>query len=575
VAEAAAARSLQRPLRRAEVRQDAEKAQKLVQRYEVLKQQRSPWEFDWQDIVRYLVPGADDILDLRETGDSRTTAIFDAHPLRAPQVLAANMMGAVTNPSMAWRKLKFRDERLNDIQAVSQWLDVCDQRLMAAYGSSNFYQAVHTFYVNLGAFGTGAMYAGSVLAERGEGYHLHFKTLPTGSYVIAENPQGLVDTLLRDVWLTPRQAVALFRGQVSSQVHDLASKPTTQDHLLLFVHCVYPRADRNPRRYDNTNMPFAGVYLEHTTKFINEETGYQEFPYLVARWETLAKAPYGYGPGHLALPDVRMLNLLRELNMQQLALWVQPPLKALREGVVGNISTESLAINVLTQMDALQPLDLTGRPDLVQISQEDLRRSIDDVFLVNALQALPPPEASNMTAYEVAQRTELMTRTMGPVFYRLLAEFLTPLEDRAFGLAWRAGALPPPPRDVLEAAARNQGQMDVEYAGPLARSQRGEDIRSLQDYMRLTMASTQAQQNLTAIDLFDWDAALRAAAEVLGLQAYRRDEADVTRMRQARAQQQALLQQAQMQNERMAALGRAAPMAQQLTQASQGQQGAA
>jgi hypothetical protein len=558
---------------RGDVRQEADKANTLVQRYGVLKQQRSAWEFDWQDIVRYLIPGADDILDLREAGDSRTTYIFDAHPLRAPQLLAANMMGAVTNPSMEWRKLKFRDERLNAMQVVSQWLEACDQRIMGAYGGSNFYQAAHTFYVNLGGFGTAALYAGSVLATAGQGYNLHFKTLPTGSYVIAENAQGFVDTLFRDVWLTPRQAVQLFEGHVSAQVKDLASKPTTQDTLVLFVHCVYPRTDRDPRRYDNANMPYAGVYLEHANKFINEETGYQEFPYLVARWETLAKAPYGYGPGHLALPDVRMLNVLRELNMQQLALWVQPPLKALREGVVGNISTESLAINVLTQMDALAPLDLTGRPDLVQISQEDLRRSIDDAFFVNALQALPPPEASNMTAYEVSQRIELMTRTMGPVFYRLLAEFLTPLEDRVFGLAWRAGALPPPPREVLEAAARNQGQMDVEYAGPLARSQRGEEIRSLQDYMRLTMASTQAQQNLTAIDLFDWDAALRAAAEVLGLQAYRKDEGEVARMRQARAQQQLAMQQAQMQNERMAALGRLAPMAQQMTQGQQGQQG--
>src|SRR5262249_53375348 len=151
-----------------------------------------------------------------------------------------------------------------------------------------------------------------------------------------------------------------------------------------------------------------------------------------------------------------------------------PPLKVMQEGVIGTISMDSYALNVVRQMDALQVLDVTGRPDLVQLDQADLRRAIDDCFFVNALQTLPPPEAGNMTAYEVAQRIELMTRRMGPVFYRLLAEFLNPLEDRVFGIAWRAGALPPPPMEVLQAAQRAQGQLDVEYFGPLARSQRGE-----------------------------------------------------------------------------------------------------
>jgi hypothetical protein len=333
------------------------------------------------------------------------------------------------------------------------------------------------------------------------------------------------------------------------------------DVLKCFLHCVYPRATRDREKWDNKNMPYAGVYLEKDTKFVNDETGYQEFPYLVSRWETMSTAPYGFGPGHLALPDVRMLNTLRELHLQQLALWVQPPLKVLTEGVIGNISLESRALNVVRQMDALQPLDLTGRPDLVQIDQADLRRSIEDTFYVNALQALPPPDASNMTAYEVAQRIEMMTRTMGPVFYRLLAEFLTPLEDRVFGLQWRAGALPPPPREVLLAAARTGGQLDVDYDGPLARSQRGDEVRAIGDLIGAAGRVVQVTQSLEVLDNFEWDQLIRALAERQGVpRAYIRDVNAMTRLRYARSQQQAALQQAQLQNESMASLGRVAPL---------------
>jgi hypothetical protein len=547
------------PRMRSERRTMHGSAEELVRRYEALKTQRSTWDFDFQDIVRLLIPGADDIIELHDPGQSRTEHIFDGHPLRAPQTLAANMMSAITNQSLQWRRLKFRDEALNETQAVNGWLHACDTRIMAAYSSSNFYQAAHTYYLNLGGFGTAAMYAGSRLGT--DGQHLHFKTLPTGSYVIAENADGLVDTLFRELWLTPRQALQMFGNECSERMREMARNNDLLDKQQKFLHCVYPRVDRDRERYDNQHMPYAGVYLELDQKHICDETGYQEFPYLVSRWETLSRAPYGYGPGHLALPDVRMLNSLRELHLTQLALWVRPPLKALQEGIIGNISLENNAVNVVRQMDALQTLDLTGRPDLVQIDQADLRRSIDDTFFVNALQALPPPDASNMTAYEVSQRIELMTRLMGPVFYRLLAEFLNPLEDRVFGIMWRAGALPPIPREVVLAAQQSQGQLDVDYDGPLARAQRGDDVQGIMSLMAATTQISTMQQSLDVIDNFEWDQIIRYLADVQGVpKAYKRDYSEVTKMRALRAQQAAQIQQAQMQNESLSAMGRVAPL---------------
>jgi hypothetical protein len=546
-----------------------EEADALCQRYEALKQQRAMWDFDWQDIVRLLVPMHDDIIERIDPGQSRTTHIFDSHPLRAPQMLAANIMGSVTNQSREWRKLRFREEQLNESQEVSGWMHACDVRTMAAYSASNFYQAAHTYYVNLGAFGTAAMYEGTRMDS--DGQHLCFKTLPTGSYVIAENADGIVDTLKRELWYTPRQAIQLFEGQVSEQMKTKADSPKDQDTPQKFLHCVYPRSDRDSERYDNRNMPFASKYIEFDTKFVCEEGGYEEFPFFVSRWETLSRSPYGYGPGHIALPDVRVLNILRELHLQQLALWVQPPVQALEEGVIGNISLANRAVNIVRQMDAIRPIDLTGRPDLVQIDQADLRRSIDDSFFVHALQALPPPDASNMTAYEVAQRIELMTRLMGPVFYRLLAEFLNPLEDRTFGLMWRAGALPPPPMEVLQAAAQSGGQLDVDYDGPLARAQKGEDVKAMFDLVRLGSAMVEmyggaaAPGALSVLDNIDWDANFRHAAEVMGIpKANIIDFREVVKVRALKAQQAQAMQQAQIQNESMAAMGRVAPMIQAL-----------
>jgi len=538
-------------------------------RWEALKSQRSQWEFDWQDIVRYLVPGANDITEMRSPGESRTEYIFDSRVLTHPNTLAANMQGAVTNPAIQWFRLKFRLEELNGMQHVNQWLQACDETMLAVYNASNFYQASHTYYVNLGAFGTAAMFV-SARQGRDGGIQLQCKTLPTGSYCIAENSDGRVDTLFRECWFSPRQAVQKFGEGCTRQCIERYSEAGTRDVPERYVHAVYPRTDRQAGKIDNRNMPWVDCYLDGQTHEVVKESGFEEFPFMVSRWETLSNAPYGFGPGHLALPDVRVLNTLTELNLEQLVLWARPPLQMLREGVIGNVSLEPYALNVVSAMDNVKPLDFTGRPDLVQIDKQDLRQSIRDIFFVDALQGLPPPDASKMTAFEVSARIEQMQRLMGPAFTRLLSELLDPLADRVFGLLLRARALPYPPQEVLLAAKQHAGQLDVDYVGPLARAQRGVDMRAIGDLVNAGLQMAQATQDMTIWDNLDLDAAFRHVSGVSGTpRGLVRDLRDVVILRQVRQQQQQQLQEAEARREDAAAIGRVAPGVAALQQAQQ------
>jgi hypothetical protein len=51
-----------------------------------------------------------------------------------------------------------------------------------------------------------------------------------------------------------------------------------------------------------------------------------------------------------------------------------------------------------------------------------------------------------MTAREVAERHEEKLLQLGPVMERLQDELLDPLIRRAFGILWRGGYLPEPPK---------------------------------------------------------------------------------------------------------------------------------
>jgi hypothetical protein len=541
------------------------KVTRLLQRHNELLAQRTLHDNVWQDILELMLPGAADITRFRAPGQSRTDKLFDTTAILASQTLAANLMGSVTNQAITWAKLGFRNSQLKDSQAVSTWLSTVDDIMMAAYNASNFYQAAHTFYLNLAIFGTAAMYVGQVeqLGRQGQAeLFLRFQTLSTGHYTIAENHFGKVDTLFHTFTLTPRQARQKFgEVQISRQLREQARNPSEMDRPKRFVHCVYPRADVVAGKLGNRNMPFAETYIEVDARHICWESGYEEFPFLVSRWETVGDTPYGFGPGHMALPDVRTLNTLRELMLLQLELWVQPPLTALEEAVVGAISLESLAVNTVRQDGALKPIDLGGRPDQVRIEEAMLQKAIRDLFYADALQGLPPAEASTMTAFEVAQRVEMMQRLMGPAFTRLLSEMLDPLADRVFGLLWRGGVFPPVPREVVRAAQQNQGQLDVEYEGPLARAQRGVEVKAISESLAVAGQIVGLTQSLAILDNIDLDLAWRIVTEANGTpREIIKDTAQVEQLRQLRAQQQAEQAQLAMQAQQAESLGKAAPM---------------
>lgn len=533
----------------------------LCTRWDRLREEQSLHQIQWQEIIDYVLPGHADITRGRAQGASRTDKLFDTTAISALQTLAASMMGGVTNSFFDWLKTGFRYQGLTDNQEANAWLAEVDRQILSALGSSNFYQAAHTYYLHLGAFGMAAMYADTLhrLARDGtlEAY-LRFKTLPVGTYAIAENADGQVDTLFRLIPLTPRQCLQLFGAECSRQTREAAFRPDQMDRPRPVLHCVYPRGDDDQEREGNWRMPFASIYLEYETRHICDESGYEEFPFFVSRWETVGSDPYGFGPGHMALPDIRTVNFVSELQLRQLLLWVQPPLKARQEGVVGQVSLEPLAVNVLTEMDNLDVLRLEGRPDLVKIEQQELRTAIRQMFFADALQALPPADASKMTAYEVAQRLEQMQRLMGPAFQRLLTEFLDPLVDRVFGLLWRAGVLPPVPEIVLWAAAQNQGNLDVEYEGPLAKAQKGATVRSISETLAVATQMSAATGNMDVWDVLDLDGLLREVGMVNGTpRQFLIDTAQVERLRAQRKEEQAAVLQMQMENERLKSM---APM---------------
>lgn len=496
--------------------------EEILRRLEKMKN-RAEWETTWQEISDYILPRKGNITN-RTKQVKRTQKLFDSTAIHANELLAASMQGTLTSASTTWFSLRMRDDEANLDKDIVTWLDTCAKRMYKAFGASNFTSESHEVYLDLGTIGTSCL-----LEEESEtkvaGFNgLNFRAIHIGEYYIEENIHGYVDTVFRRFPLTARQAHQKWGDKIGERA--LQKLKTNPDEELEFVHAVFPAGDHKV----GTKLPYASVYIEPGAKHVISVGGYHEFPYMVPRWTKVSGEKYGRSPSFTALPDVKTLNRATELELKAWAKSIDPPAISPDEGVQGHLKLIPSAVNYVRWdlVDKIRYLESGHKYDVSQLKMDELKQSIRNIFFADQFQLQDGPQ---MTATEVQVRYELMQRLLGPTMGRLESEFLNPLIARTFGIMYRAKAFP-------EAPDKLRGQdIDVEYVGPLARSQK---LAQLSGITRLyETVGPIAEAKPEALDLIDEDEIVTVAAELLGVPPkIMRSEADVKRIRKLRSEVQ-------------------------------------
>lgn len=533
--------------------------QQLNSRYEKLLTIHRNYEFDWEDIAYYIVPTNRNIVTRYTPGTSITDRLFDAHAIHNNNLLAASMKGAMTNRSVDWFSLILEFAELNEDQDVLQWLEDVKGIILNYLADSNFYAETHQLYRDTSAFGTGCIYSDVILGRDAEFLGLTFKTFGLGDFVIAENPHGHVDTLYRKVPMTHVSMVQEF-GEENCPEKVRNSWQSNPYETREVIHCVYPNIFGDP-----TDKPFVSVYYDVGRKHQLREDGYWQFPYMVPRWDKITGEVYGYGPGHVVLPDVRNLNLAVELDFIAWSKTIDPPLEVLDDGSVDTEIDLTAGATNYTRNPGKCIVPITINPNLrhTQINFERLKESINRAFYTDQLQLHQGPQ---MTASEVFARVNEMNRILGPVLGRLIDEFLDPVIVRVFHLLLKHGVLPPVPPQV-EAAHKEKGitsgQYRIKYESPLARAQRSSEMQAMNNL--LVAVGPLAQIYPEIIDNFNLDKLGRKMAESAGTEVeILRTEREVKKIRDQRAEQMAAEAKRQQQLEEMEVAGKAAPAIKEL-----------
>ena len=510
----------------------------IKKRCSALESDRQTWEDHWQDILDYVMPRKADVTFVRSKGEKRTEVLFDSTAITANNLLAASLQGTLTSPSLPWFHLKLRDENASQNHDVQLWLEDSAKRMYDVFNESNFNTEVHEMYLDMVTMGTASLFVEEGIGGFDEA-GVHFNTLHISEYYIQENTSGYVDTVYRKYKLTARQAVQEF-GEDSLGEKVLQAAKDKPDKKFNFIHAVEPLEDyERSMGKGATKLPFHSCHVCEEDKMVVRGGGYNEFPYLVPRWSKATGEIYGRSPSYNALADIKTLNKSVEIGLKAWSKAIDPPLLVQDDGVIGRVRMTPGGITVVRNDAAVKPFQSGANVQLTDMKEEQLRSAIRQAYYSDQLQLQQGPQ---MTATEVQVRYELMQRLLGPTLGRFQSEFLNPLIERVFGIMNRAGAL-------LEAPPEVQGaKLDIEYVGPLARSQKMEEAIAVERLYQLVMQIAPADPSL--MDIIDNDEAIRARAELLGVpKSVLRGRDEVEELREARMQQQAMQEQMAMQQQ--------------------------
>jgi hypothetical protein len=446
-----------------------------------LKPDRKNWEALWQDIAELVMPRRDFSVK-RSKGSKRHNRVFDSTALWAAGQLAAGLESFLVNPKSKWFNLRLPEGEEVEDDAVKEWLSQVRDKMLKVFNSpeSNFYPAAHEMFLDLSAFGTGSIYADDTTKG------IRFQARPLSEAYVKEGSDGRVDTYFREYEMTTRQAKQFFGEEALRKASrklrkELDDGKTSEKHD--FLQAVYPSGDFDPqRRKTRNNKPWKSVHIlmEGDHPRISER-GYDQFPFIVARWSKVSGETYGRSPAMEVLPDIKMLQEMTKTTIKAAQKVVDPPLLVPDDGFLGPIRTMPAGLNYYRSgsQDTIEPLQTNGRVDIGSEMIEQRQQVVLRAFYVQALQGiLQRGDSSPLKATEVVARQQQALRAMAPVVSRLQAEFLVPLVDRVFALMLKRGEFDDPPNAL-------QGkEMQVEFISPAATAQQSAEADNVMNWLQ-------------------------------------------------------------------------------------------
>lgn len=514
-------------------------------RLQELRKDRTHFEQQWEEVAERIVPAHKNTFtswgysNESNRGRKNQEKMMDATGALALQRFIPVMESLTIPQASLWHRLVPSEPSLRKNRVVRQYLDDINA-LLFRYRyrpSANFVMQAQKTYMSYGAYGNGLMFVDEL--DNGD-VGLRYKNLHLGETYLAENHQGIVDTMYRSFHLRADQLVKMF-PEAPKEVVDKAKSTNQSQTPFEVLHVIVPNDDYSPGKLGKLGARYKAVYILVKTKATLREGFYRTFPLSVARYQQYVNEVYGRGPGQTVLPALKVLQEEKKVVLTQGHRIVDPVLLAHDDGVIGTFSLEPGSINpggVNEQgRPLIQPLP-TGNIAVGKDLMDDERNVINDAFLITLFQVLV--ENPQMTATEVLERTREKGMLLAPTAGALAATFLGPMIERELDVLFRLQVLPPPPGILAEAG----GGFQVEYDNPISRMARAENVAGFMRSLETALQFVQVTQDPRPLDHFNFDEAMPDIMDINGSPVKWTN--DLKKVEEIRAERQQQAQQQQM-----------------------------
>jgi len=489
-----------------------------------------------QDLADFVLPRKAWINSIRTKGERvKFNFLYDSTAIRALRNMASGFNSNLTSQSTRWFALETLNKDLMESLEVREWFKNVENNLFATLHKSNFYNIIQEFFIDYGGFGTGTF-----LMLEDPKDDVRFTSIPVQQVNRVEDANGRLSEMYRNFKLTASQAMGMWGDDSGKLVREcVEKKPYTEFD---FLHYVGPRHDIDVSKSDAVNMPFKSVWVEVKGEHTIGESGFKEMPYMSDVFYRDSSDPNGFSPTMDVFADIKLVNAMKRTVIRAGMKQADPPYMMPSRGFMLPLNLNPAGMNyrdAKTNKDDLQPLPVGGgsmavSKDLIQMVQDDIRDGMF-VTLFRSLNEI----TKQMTIPEIQRRVADNMTLLGPVVGRVTHGILDKMIERLFNIQMRNDRLPPPPEALMDQ------DFTMVYLSPLAKAQKSTEVAEIQSYL----ADVQAIASIlpSALDKIDEDKTVDVLARMRGITPeLMRGEEEVARMRQHRAEQDAMVQQLQM-----------------------------
>ena len=491
------------------------------------------WMNLWQECADWSMPTNDNVNQVRVAGQEKPPQRLIDSCIEANFNFGSGFFSHMFPPNTVWAKFRHPMPSMMSKTSVADYFEEVSRIIHQVLLGSNFSQEEFQSLLCMGCFGTSVM-----SVEEDDKNVVRFKNFVINKIRIAENYQGVVDTVAREFELDARQAVqqfgedALQKADLEKIVNDYKFNKNTK---YTFIHYVCPRTDYDVNKKDGKNKPFASFYVCKDGDSIVKEGGFDYNPYKASRFVVGNDEVYGRSPMSMKLSATRRCNVIYRSMIVSAEQHANPQWLTPDDDSVRGLSSRAGAVikyratNPNGKPERLPP---NGDPgialEMYQLHDDEIKR----MFFNHLFR--PLEDYRNMTAFEVNERMTSDLMSLAPFVSRYTDEKITPMMEHIYYLCQKKGILPPPPPELADSP-----KFEIDYVGRLSLATKNFEVLGAVNTIRMFGELSGLSPQLAAsLDNVDPDKLFKETwyANSSSMNALK-DEEDVKAEREARQKQ--------------------------------------